>query len=260
MNKKKYNYIYGPVSSWRLGRSLGVDVISGKNGKICNFDCIYCQAGETAHFSKTRKIFIPTKNIIEEIKKIPFLKIDYITFSGAGEPTLAKNLGAIISAVRKLRKEKIAVITNSSLIYRKDIREELSAADLVIAKLDAASQKLFSGINKPIAGLELEKIIKGLKEFKNSCKSKLALQIMFVEKNKEEAEKIAGIVREINPDEVQLNTPLRPCAVKPLSRAEIENITEYFKGLKTISVYTAKKKKTNPISKRDTLRRRGEVR
>lgn len=258
--KKKYNYIYGPISSWRIGHSLGVDIVAGRRGKLCNFDCIYCQIGKTVNFSKTRKIFIPTKDIIEEIKRIPFLKIDYITFSGAGEPTLARNLGVIISAVRKLRKEKIAVITNSSLICRKDVRKELSLADLVIAKLDAASQKLFRRINKPLSGLKLEKIIKGLKFFKNSYHGKLALQIMFVGENKEEAKKIAAIVREINPDEVHINTPLRPCAVKPLSRQEIENITEYFKGLKIISVYTAKEKKTNPISDRDTFRRRGDVR
>lgn len=258
--KSKYNYIYGPVSSWRLGRSLGVDIVSGKKGKICNFDCVYCQAGKTAHFLKTRKIFIPTKNIIEEIKKIPPVKIDYITFSGAGEPTLAKNLGTIINAIRKLRKEKIAVITNSSLICREDVQRDLSAADLVIAKLDAASQKTFKRINKPLSGLKLEKTIKGLKEFKNGYKRKLALQIMFVEENKEEAGKIAGIAREINPDEVQINTPLRPCGTKHLSRADIENITKYFKGLKTISVYAAKREKTNPISKKDTLRRRGAAR
>ncbi len=84
----KYKYIYGPVFSWRLGRSLGIDPIS-KEKKICTFDCLYCQLGKTDRLTNIRSMFVPTVEIIKEIRKIPPLKIDYLTFSGRGEPTLA---------------------------------------------------------------------------------------------------------------------------------------------------------------------------
>ena len=101
MSKSGYRYIYGPVSSWRLGRSLGVDPISAKE-KICTFDCVYCQLGRTKTFSSERREFVRIKDVIHEIQTLPLPPIDYITFSGAGEPTLAKNLGGMIKAVKHL--------------------------------------------------------------------------------------------------------------------------------------------------------------
>ena len=136
---KKYQYIYGPVSSWRLGRSLGVDAISHARGKLCNYDCIYCQVGKTKIFNTKRKIFVPTLKILREIESFPRTKIDYITFSGLGEPTLAKNLGQLIKGIRKIRKNKIAIITNASLINQKNVRKDLLLADLVMLKLDRKS-------------------------------------------------------------------------------------------------------------------------
>ena len=100
--KSRYQYIYGPVPSWRLGRSLGVDVIASSQ-KTCSFDCIYCQIGKTKTLSGSRRIFVPTKNIIHEIKKLKRTKADYITLSGNGEPTLAKNLGDIIREIRNAK-------------------------------------------------------------------------------------------------------------------------------------------------------------
>ena len=112
MSKSGYRYIYGPVSSWRLGRSLGVDPISAKE-KICTFDCVYCQLGRTKTFSSERREFVRIKDVIHEIQTLPLPPIDYITFSGAGEPTLAKNLGGMIKAVKKIRKEKVLVSARS---------------------------------------------------------------------------------------------------------------------------------------------------
>ncbi|MFH1645062.1 MAG: radical SAM protein [Candidatus Omnitrophota bacterium] len=254
---KDYKYIYGPVSSWRLGRSLGVDLISAEV-KVCSFDCVYCQLGYEGDFIRERRVFVDEDLIIDEIKSLPQVEIDYITFSGKGEPTLAKNLSDAIKAVRELRKEKIAVITNSSLIYRDDVQQDLMLADFVIAKLDASSEDLFRQVNKPVEGIAFNEVVKGLKEFRRRYKGKLALQIMFIDKNKAFAEDIAKIARDIFPDEVELNTPLRPCGVKPLSRIEIDEIKEYFEGLNTLSVYDIARKKTEPISKEDTLKRRGK--
>ncbi len=154
--RKNFKYIYGPVSSWRLGRSLGVDLLS-RDKKICALDCIYCQIGPNPGTTSVRKIYTPTKAVLKEIENLPKgVVMDYITFSGKGEPTLAKNLGEVINGVRHIRKEKIAVITDSSLLKNKAVRKDLSFADVVIAKIDASSQKLFEKINRPVAGLKIK--------------------------------------------------------------------------------------------------------
>ncbi|PIU50853.1 radical SAM protein [Candidatus Desantisbacteria bacterium CG07_land_8_20_14_0_80_39_15] len=263
MKKKNFKYIYGPVSSWRLGSSLGIDLLSQKK-KICTFGCIYCQVGRTTRHTGERKVYVPSKEILEEIQALPRIKIDYLTFSGRGEPTLAKNLGEIISKLKKSRKEKIAVLTNSSLLTRKKVRKDLSKADFVIVKLDAYSQESFERINKPIKGISLKKILKGIFEFKKEYRSRLGLQIMFMKENKDDYKKIALLAQKISPDEIHINTPLRPCPVKPLSKKEISKIVAYFRKIpafskiKIISVYDKKPQKVLSLSAEDTVRRRGK--
>jgi wyosine [tRNA(Phe)-imidazoG37] synthetase (radical SAM superfamily) len=258
MGKKTYRYIYGPVPSWRLGSSLGVDPIS-KNEKVCTFDCIYCQIGKTGCLTDERKTFVPAKNVIKELESLPPLKIDYITFSGTGEPTLAENLGEMIKAVRGIRKEKIAVLTNSSLMHRDNVIKDLFLADLVVAKLDAPSQDIFELVNQPAKNIRMGAVIRAIKDFKSCYRGRLALQIMFMEENKNYAKEIARIAKEINPDEVQLNTPLRPCGIKPLAKDEMTVLEGYFRGLNIVSVYKAVKKGVRPISSEDTLKRRGKI-
>ena len=196
---------------------------------------------------------------MEELDSLPHLEIDYITFSGACEPTLADNLGQMIKALKKIRNEKIAVLTNSSLMHRKDVQEDMSAADFIVAKLDAPLQSIFELVNQPVRTVRIDTIIKAIKDFKSCYLGKLALQIMFMEQNKKYAKEIAQIAREIKPDEVQLNTPLRPCKIKPLRKSEMDTIEGYFSGLNTVSVYNAEKKRVKPISSEDTLKRRGKV-
>jgi len=258
MRKKSIKHIYGPISSWRLGRSLGIDPVYTGRGKICSFDCIYCQVGMTCKLTDRRKKFVPTAEIIEEVRSLPRVKIDYITFSGAGEPTLAKNLGRIIREIKKLRPEKIAVFTNASIMDRKDVQRDLMGADFVIAKLDSHSQTLLGEMNKPSRKVKIENILDGIKSFKKRFKGRFALQIMFTKKNKKYANLIAELAQEIAPDEVQINTPLRHSPVKPLSQKEINRIKLFFKGLKTISVYNhARKKKVKPLNRHDIIKRRG---
>lgn len=254
---KNFQYIYGPVSSWRVGSSLGVDVLSQKN-KVCSYDCLYCQLGRTGTHTASRKIYVPDEKILQELKSLSPMSIDYITFSGRGEPTIAENLGALVMAVRKARRESIAVITNASLIDRQDVRNELSHADFVIAKLDASDGESFLNINRPCAGIEFDAIIAGMKEFRKHFTGKLALQVMFIRDNAREAEAIAEIAHDIHPDEVQINTPLRPCGVDPLGEEELSEIKRCFQGLNAISVYESRKKYVKPISSADTLKRRGK--
>jgi wyosine [tRNA(Phe)-imidazoG37] synthetase (radical SAM superfamily) len=237
VTRKRFKHVYGPVSSWRLGRSLGIDPVSTGRGKICSFDCVYCQAGPSDIITGKRKIFVPTRDILEEIKSLGPVKIDYITFSGASEPTLAKNLGEIIKGVKKIRKEKVAVLTNSSLLDRKDVRKDLSCADFVAAKLDAHAAGVFKNMSRPEKKIKLKNILKGIKDFKSSFSGRFALQIMFTAGNKKYAEELAKLARDIAADEVYLNTPLRPSLVKPLSKKEMREIKKHFSGMEVITVY-----------------------
>jgi len=254
---KKYQYIYGPVSSWRVGSSLGVDPLSQKD-KICSFDCLYCQLGKTRSLTETRKIYVSKEDILKEIQNLPDISMDYITFSGRGEPTLAKNLGRMIAAVKAIRQEPIAVITNSSLMGRQDVREEISGADFVICKLDAFSQESFEMINQPLNGIKFDIILEGIKEFKKYFQGKFALQIMFLKENIKNAKEIVWITKNILPDEIQLNTPLRPCGVDPVGKEELLKVKGLFNGLNVITVYESQKRFVKTISDEDTLKRRGK--
>lgn len=255
-NVSEFKYLYGPVFSWRLGMSLGIDPLSDKS-KICNMDCVYCQLGKTVRWSRTRENFVPAQDILDEIRALPEMAIDYITFSGRGEPTLAKNLGEMIAAIRALRREKIAVITNSILMTEADVRRDLALADFVLAKLDACDDESMRKVDKTRYGESFDGIVAGIRDFRREYKGKLALQIMFVEENKKSAEKIAAIARSIGADEVELNTPLRPSAARPLSEKELSTIKKYFSGLKARTVYEIERRTAVPLNERDTIKRHG---
>ena len=267
--KAEFKYIYGPVPSWRLGSSLGIDLLSQEE-KICNFDCVYCQLGSTIKYTVERKIYVPIEKVIEELEALPNISLDYITFSGRGEPTLAENLGEVIKAVKLIRKEPLAVLTNGSLMGEDEVRKELALADFVVAKLDACSPESLEEINRPAKGIEFGSILDGIKEFRKSYQGKLALQIMFIDKNKDDVNKLIYLTNYIKPDEVQINTPLRPCNIKPLPKEEILKIKETFtsackgefrrKEINVISVYDERiQKEVLSISDEDTLKRRGKV-
>jgi len=259
MKEVNLKHIFGPVYSWRLGLSLGVDPLSSDE-KVCNFNCTYCQIGKTSKFEISRKIFVPTKQIMDEIRSLGEIKTDFYTFSSNGEPTLAKNLGEMINAIKAEKKEKVAVITNASLIDQEDVIEDLLNADVVLVKLDAPSQDVLSSVNQPSENIQFSNIAEGIKAFKNKFKGMLALQIMFVDANKDYAKEISDIAREINPNQVQINTPLRkPCSVKPLAKEELLKITKYFNGLNIINVYDNENKKTTPLNVKDTEKRHGEI-
>jgi len=259
IKQNTYKYVYGPVPSWRLGSSLGIDLLSQKS-KICTFDCIYCQLGATKTYSNQRIAYVHVDDILRELRSLPpKIPIDFITFSGRGEPTLASNLGIAVKAVKALRPDPIAIITNSSTMDRASVQEDLSLADFVIAKLDAFSAETFEAVNKPSDMIHFENVVKGLLKFRKNYNGKFALQIMFTEENKKYAGKIASLSRKIAPDEIQINTPLRPCPAPPLSEIELMDIKNHFADLNVISVYEGNKTYVEPISDSDTLKRRGKV-
>lgn len=247
--------VYGPIPSWRLGRSLGVDLIAGE--KTCSFDCTYCQLGPTKHKTMERRLFAETSRLERDLHSIlDMVKADIVTFSGTGEHTLASNLGDAVDVVRNITGLPVAILTNSSLMFMEDVRRTLAKFDIVVAKLDASNEDLLQRINRPTAGITIEEIIGGIKNFRKMYEGKLALQIMFMKENASYADKLADLAREIKPDEVQINTPLRPSQVKPLAPEQVEEIESKFKGLNTISVYHQEKLDVEVADMEETLARR----
>ena len=251
--------IYGPVPSWRLGRSLGIDLLSSP-GKICNFNCIYCQLGGTTHVLTKPKEFVSLEQLAKEVEPAKAIEADYATFSGMGEPTLASNLGEAINMVKSALHLPVAVLTNSSLMFLRNVRQQLFRADVVVAKLDAPNDELFHRINRPALSLRFDQLVEGIKRFRDEYKGKLALQMMFVEANKDGASGMAMVAQGISPDEVQINTPLRPCSVKPLPPSDIAAIRQEFSNLENVvTVYEAPKREIVPLDLAETLRRRPEL-
>ena len=218
MDKSGILYIYGPVLSRRLGFSLGIDLFASL-GKTCNFNCIYCQLGKTNKKTAKRFYCIDLERLKKELKETinKTQDIDYISISGSGEPTLHKDLDKIVSEIKKITgyKYPVCLITNSSLLYRKDLVKELKEIDLIIPSLDAAREQTFKKINR--ANVNLKKIIKGLINLRKEFRGKIWLEIMLIgglNDTKEEIEEFKKIIEKIKPDKIHLNLPIRPTADK----------------------------------------------
>ena len=222
-------------------------------------DCIYCQLGKTRRLINERKIYVPTVDVIDEIRRIPLNYADHITFAGRGEPTLAKNLGEMIHAIKAIRREKVAVMTNSSLMNLKEVRDDLSSADFVLAKLDAGNQSYFETVDQGKV-LNLEEIIQGIMDFRSSFKGKLAIQIMLVDQNIDNIQQIADVSRRLGANEIQLDTPLRPSAISPLERKRIQWAKKFFDDMPVVTVFDAPLKHYTPIDERATMKRHGNYR
>jgi wyosine [tRNA(Phe)-imidazoG37] synthetase (radical SAM superfamily) len=250
--------IYGPVPSWRLGRSLGVDLVASK-GKTCTVDCVYCQLGRTIRFTDRRQVFVDTERLEAELAALSPLEVDYVTFSGTGEPTLAANLDEALELVKAwplLRGVPTAVLTNSTLMSRPDVRRDLARADFVVAKLDAPGEHLFQAINRPGRGCAWAEVVGGIRSFRQEFKGKLALQMMFIAANQEQAAQMAALAWDLNADEVQLNTPLRPSPTPPLGKVEMAAIELAFAGLPVVNVYSAQPPEVRPLDSAEMRRRR----
>jgi wyosine [tRNA(Phe)-imidazoG37] synthetase (radical SAM superfamily) len=230
---KRWSYIFGPVPSRRLGLSLGVDVIPKK---VCTLDCVYCEVGATDKRALRRREYFPAEAIITEVEGAlaSHANIDYISFSGSGEPTLNSKLGEIIRAVKEMTSIPVAVITNGTLFSLEDVRYDLIVADVVLPSLDAATQEVFEKIDRPHPQLRIETIIEGLREFRKEYKGQLWLEIMLAKgynDQEEEIRKLRETIQTIRPDKVQLNTVLRPPSedgVEPVSPSRMKEIQALF--------------------------------
>ncbi len=228
-------YIYGPVNSRRLGLSLGVNLTPYK---ICSFNCIYCQLGRTTDKTIERKEYFKAQEILEELRSWiqnnpeQAAQINYITFSGSGEPTLNSNIGYLISQIKNFINIKTAVITNASLLSSSLARQELMSADLIIPSLDAISEEIFIKIDRPEEGIEIEGIIEGLVNLSKEFQGKIWLEIMLIKGINDSPGYIARfkeVIDRIRPDKIHLNSPVRVTAepdILPPSLKRLEEIKE----------------------------------
>jgi len=226
--------VFGPVPSRRLGRSLGIDLVPYKT---CTFDCIYCDLGRTTDKTVSRQVYTSSEEVGKELELSLSLlekKPDFITLSGSGEPTLNQHIGEVIHTIKKITSLPLAVLTNGSLLFIEEVRNELLEADLVLPSLDAVTPFVFEAINRPHPDLNIEEIVAGFIQFRKQFRGQIWLEILFcrgINDGKEEIKKFEETIERIQPDRVQLNTPMRPPAEEfafPLTPTQLEEIGKKF--------------------------------
>jgi len=209
-NSNKREYIYGPVPSRRLGRSLGVDLVPFKT---CTYDCIYCQLGRTTNKTIQRKQWVSIDIIIDQLKAKLNSKPDYITLSGSGEPTLFSQLEELISRIKDITDIPVAVLTNGSLLWLPEVRRALKSADLVVPSLDAGSNQMFQYVNRPHSDITFSRMLEGLLKFRDEYTGQYWLEVFLlagVTTPETEINKLKTCISSIHPDKVQVNTVTRP--------------------------------------------------
>ena len=221
-------YLYGPVPSRRLGLSLGVDIVPFK---VCTLDCIYCQLGRTIEKTIERRVYGSIEPILAELRQTVAegLEADFITISGSGEPTLNLRLGELVDGIKGITNIAIAILTNGTLLYRKDVRTECAKADVVLPSLDAGDEQTFRKINRPHGDISIKNVISGLSTFRGEFSGQIWLEVFFVEAINTDAKQIAKIkdaIELINPDKVQLNTAVRPTADPDIKRLNAEKLQD----------------------------------
>ncbi|MCK5863044.1 MAG: radical SAM protein [Candidatus Hydrogenedentes bacterium] len=225
------SYVFGPVPSRRLGRSLGVDLVPFK---MCTYDCIYCQLGCTTDKSLERQPFVPADKVLEEIKEKIALKPDYITLSGSGEPTLYTGIGDIIEGIRAFTDIPIALITNGSLLWKKEVRQAIANAHLIIPSLDAGNTLMFNAVNRNHPDISFEQMLDGLIALRDDFTGTIWLEVFILSgytADIAEVKQMAACAKRIRPDRIQLNTVTRPPAEEfamTVNQAQLEEMCQYF--------------------------------
>ncbi|MCF2136960.1 MAG: radical SAM protein [Candidatus Thorarchaeota archaeon] len=208
--------VFGIVPSRRLGQSLGVSPIPNK---ACNYSCVYCQLGRTHHYVRQRQTFYDVDDIIKQLKQyleqIQPNQYDIITIVGDGEPTLYSELGTLIQRIKALQSKPVAVISNGALLFERDVREEVAQADVVMLNFDSWDQESLRRINRPLSRLTFERRIEGYRQFRKIFTGMLYLEVMLVKGLNDSDEAlmaIADLARDLQPDRIFVNTPVRPPA------------------------------------------------
>jgi len=204
-----FSSVYGPVQSWRFGRSLGIDPVGAIS--TCSFNCVYCQLGKIEQPCDKRQVFVTTEQIHQDLQPFAPWDVDVITLSGSGEPTLALNLGEILTTAKTVTAKPVGVLTNGSLLNDASVREELTIADRVAVKVDAIMPDQFQRINRPSINIDLPEFWLGLHLFRQHYRGKLAIQTMLLSPWSDRDQAIyVGLMHALRPDEIQLNMPTRP--------------------------------------------------
>jgi len=223
----RYQHLFGPVLSRRLGISLGVDLVTHK---ICSLNCVYCECGSTTSLTKERKAYVSCDTVCRELDHYWAHNDDpdYITFSGSGEPTLNLALGQVIAHIKKNKPDiRVAVLTNATLMSDPGVRDDLAFADIVVPSLDAVSPRVFSRINQPCSGIQPAEIVAGIAGFAADFSGEIWLEIFIlpgVNDTREELQLLKAAIRKIQPHRVQLNTLDRPGTVSSLRPASPEEL------------------------------------
>ena len=224
-----YKYLFGPVPSRRLGRSLGIDLTPDKT---CSFDCIFCQCGSTEQLEIERGEFVPLDAVCAELEL--WLSddgmADVITFAGSGEPTLYNRLGELIDFIQARTKIPVMVLTNGTLLDRPDVRNETAQADIVKVSLSAWDDASYEAVNRPAAGLSFDQLVAGERAFRAKFTGQLWMEVFLMEginAERSAVEKIARIAKEIGPDKIHLNTSIRPPADAKAQAVEKEKMESF---------------------------------
>lgn len=228
-------YVFGPVPSRRLGQSLGIDTIPLKT---CNWNCVYCQLGRTKPVTNERKPYYPPDEIAAEVEEALQAhqpgEIDWVTFVGSGEPLLHSSMGWLIRQVKQMTNLPVAVITNGSLLYLPEVRQELTAANAVLPTLDAGTEELYGQINRPHPEITFKRLVEGLIAFREEYQGKLWVEVMLVQGMNDGPEALRGtveVLKRVRPDAVHINLPTRPPAetwVRPPSDESLMQALAFF--------------------------------
>ncbi len=205
----QYSHLFGPVHSRRLGRSLGIDLVPVKT---CSFDCVYCECGHTTLETIKRQEFFQLREVLSELKDYlsQFPELDFITFSGSGEPTLSTSIGQVIRFLKKsFPSYRVAVLTNGSLLWRPDVRDDLLPADVVLPTLSSVFESTFRKIQRPASGIPVAQVLEGLERFRKEYIGEIWLEVFIIpgiNTSQRELDGLRAAIERIRPDRVQLNT------------------------------------------------------
>ena len=230
---KAYQYLFGPVPSRRLGRSLGVDLIPFKT---CTMDCTYCQLGETPCAVSERDDYVPMPDVLAELERWKNTdgKADHITLAGSGEPTLHIHFGDVLRWVRQRTDIPSVLLSNGSLMHLPEVRKEAAIADKVKVTLSAWDEASFQQIHRPAAGVTFDLLVRGEQAFRHEYSGEFSVEVFIVEgvnSQMSNLKKMVEIVNSIAPDRIDINTAVRPPAVKgvaPSTEEQLSTIAELF--------------------------------
>lgn len=236
-------YVFGPVPSWRLGQSLGIDPVPLKT---CNWNCVYCQLGRTQPVTMQRSRYVPEHDVIDEVKTALAAhedsQIDWVTFVGSGETLLHAEIGWMLRQVKAMTDKPVAVITNGSLLCKPYLRRELAVADAVLPSLDVGSQDLYRRVNRPHREVSFQRHVDGLATFRGEYHGQLWTEVMLVRGLNDGAAELAETaaqLRRVRPDEIHVNIPSRSPVepwVRYPSAAAVARATHAFETIAPVRV------------------------